>query len=424
MAKQGWSAEREFFRLMIVAGITLLIGLVGSALAVLPYAFARSFGLVLVTIVAGGTGGAAIGFLFGIPRVLTDANVGALATAADAGGVPSNGQGEESDGNDSNEVPTGRRLLASNSNLEQVSDWLTKIILGLGLTQLYKLNDFLLGFEDLVRSYVPPADRLTPLIATIMLIFAVLCGFLSMYLETRLVLSRIFNTVEAILANILRQKKEITVQKEEAEARARSLEDVVTNIAGDPSSSPVTLAAAADSLKSLVQSARAGSDLRSVAAQALAASGRTSEASELITSGDAATTRDQIAAMQVALYKNPPEGFEEVLSIAANLSSSDEARRSADYWFFQACAFGQQHHFLKEHGGTEEQLESARDNALDAARRCLAVDSSYRIRLLWLLYPDQSPIPTDDDLADFADDPDFRELVKPLQDPVAEAGKS
>src|SRR5438552_685547 len=63
--------------------------------------------------------GVVTGFLFGIPRVLQGTDSGAEATA---------------------HTPYQQRV---NTNLEQISDWLTKIIVGLGLVQLTKVPGYL-----------------------------------------------------------------------------------------------------------------------------------------------------------------------------------------------------------------------------------------------------------------------------------------
>ena len=62
---------------------------------------------------ASGALGGTVGFVFGVPRVLT-------------------GTGAET-----KRQTDGR--IESNSNLEQISDWLTKIVVGVGLTQLYQI---------------------------------------------------------------------------------------------------------------------------------------------------------------------------------------------------------------------------------------------------------------------------------------------
>jgi hypothetical protein len=380
-------ADRDFARLMITGCVLVGIALFGGLLAASKCGYLSSAGIIIVTLSAGLAGGAAIGFLFGIPRVLPNAELSVRSTADSS---PS-GKGSQTN--------SARRFLTSNSNLVEVSDWLTKIILGVSLTQIYRLNSLLAGFEALVADHAGPSDRGTPLAATILLVFATIAGFLAMYLETRFVVSRMFNSVERDL--------------ETAEALNSDYRSALMAMTDSPNTTPTMLAAAADSLKSAARSDSGHPEMRLVAAQALAASGRTSEASDLLSTRDLATVRGRISAMRVALYKLPPEGFREALEIAANLNSSPSARESADFWFLEAAAFGQEHHFLLRDNASESERKSTRDNALDAVRRCLSIDASYRRRLFWLLHPESSPTPSDDDLADFAGDPDFEAQVGP-----------
>jgi hypothetical protein len=80
-------------------------------------------------------------------------------------------------------------VLATNSNLDQVSDWLTKILVGLGLIQLGAIADGVDGLGTSVASALgdgPSAQTF----ALSVLIYASVDGFIVAYLWTRLVLSR------------------------------------------------------------------------------------------------------------------------------------------------------------------------------------------------------------------------------------------
>ena len=407
-----------------------MLALIAVGLTILPSIALQSLGILIATMVTGCAGGAAVGFLFGIPRVLSGAGTSSAVVAAPVT-VPASASGGDDAPGGAVPQQTGHQLLASNSNLEQASDWLTKIILGVGLTQFYEINNALFRFEALIQSHVASDNQLTPVVAAIIMVFSVIGGFMTMYLETRLVLSRIFNSVEQDLQLQLQLQLRQAIRdrdfaKEEqalAQSRADDLETSVKTIADAPSNSATTLAPAAESLKSAASSDKASPELKSIAAQALAASGRPDEASDLIPQGKGASAKDRISAMQVALYKPAPDGFGETLKIAGELSGSPEAKGNADYWFYQAAAFGQQHHFVLTTAADDDQraaaLTSARNNALDCARRCVQIDSDYELRIFWLMEPAVSPTPTDDDLVDFVDDAEFLALVHP---PAGNAG--
>lgn len=120
--------------------------------------------------------GATVGFLFAIPRTL---------------------QGERS-----GSKPTSLRSdydFEVNTNLEQISDWLTKIIVGIGLVQLTKVPGSIAQLATFVSyAYSPPAP---PGLITAMLLYFASCGFLMGYLWTRLFLTLEFSRADKAARN-------------------------------------------------------------------------------------------------------------------------------------------------------------------------------------------------------------------------------
>lgn len=133
--------------------------------------------------------GALVGFLFGIPKV----------------GTP-----------EKNNEKTAQARLVPNTNLEQISDWLTKIIVGLGLVQLNKLPAAMLRFTAATR----PAFHLWADSAPLgVAIYFPVLGFVSGWLITRLYLSGL----------ILRADVQLTEQSPETkQAIAAVQESIVT----------------------------------------------------------------------------------------------------------------------------------------------------------------------------------------------------
>lgn len=237
--------------------------------------------------------------------------------------------------------PTGRRLLKSNANLERVSDWLTTMIVGVALTQVLNIGEGLAQFQEFLRGFSAkcdgqiscPTDALVTA-GPILLIAGVGVGFLFMYLYTRLVLTAVFNSVEGGLENLSR----------EASANVLSF-----------------------------QAPRAG---RVAAAKPMDHPAMSVEAA--------------LQMMFAALYEDEPAGFTKALNIAGVLSNSNATTR-ADYWFYQAAAFGQQlNHLVDPESKLDEDkplpvlssdARSALDNAIDAAQRAIRIDPAYKVRL-------------------------------------------
>ena len=120
--------------------------------------------------------GALFGFLFAIPRVLAsdDEPQPGAATAAGA---------------------TRGWRHQPNSNLEQISDWLTKILLGAGLTQIGTLDEQL----ALLAAYLGPALGGKPAsgpFAAVLVIGTSTAGFITGYLFTRTRLAQAFKSAD------------------------------------------------------------------------------------------------------------------------------------------------------------------------------------------------------------------------------------
>ena len=144
---------------------TIPVAIVAALVVVLVYGESRQKVVTLLLISGAATViGVLIGFLFGIPRV-------AVRPAATA---PGDGEGS---------TPA----LETNTNLEHISDWLTKIIVGVSLVQA---DEIVMRFDsmldELARMQLPK-----PLMGGITLFFLI-SGFLNGYLWTRLILTRYF----------------------------------------------------------------------------------------------------------------------------------------------------------------------------------------------------------------------------------------
>src|SRR5262249_8486891 len=119
-------AQKFINRYLIISEVVLIgfpLAVLGIYCAELPAGGWMAFGAAAMVSAASSLSGALLGFLFGIPRALSaDAEI----------------RSREQD----------RRLIA-NTNLEQVSDWLTKIIVGATLVQLGNLAR---SFSELATS--------------------------------------------------------------------------------------------------------------------------------------------------------------------------------------------------------------------------------------------------------------------------------
>ncbi|MDJ0898121.1 MAG: hypothetical protein QNJ55_04870 [Xenococcus sp. MO_188.B8] len=137
-----------------------------------------------------------IGFLFGIPRSTQAENTNPKISSRD-------GQTSEFKNN------TQNQRLQTNTNLQEISDWLTKMIVGIGLTQLYRVPSLLAALSNFLSEGFTDNQAMPTVIASSIVFFGS-CGFLSGYLMTRLFLASAF-----ALADELLDAEEYSIKSEE-----------------------------------------------------------------------------------------------------------------------------------------------------------------------------------------------------------------
>jgi hypothetical protein len=156
------------------------------------------------TLVACGSllSGALFGFLFGIPRAQTGAAQQPAATSpsttSPAGTASSQTAAPVAAASTAGaQAPaTQRSAFDVNTNLEQISDWLTKIIVGLGLINLEKFPAYLHDLATYFARSLGKEGSESVVLALIILFFV--CGFLLGYLLTRLFLARAFTRAQEL----------------------------------------------------------------------------------------------------------------------------------------------------------------------------------------------------------------------------------
>ncbi|GGV32440.1 hypothetical protein GCM10010495_56470 [Kitasatospora herbaricolor] len=169
----GGAAQLRAARRTAAAGM-LGVGLTGLLLFGLGRAHPlQALGGGLTVAGAAAVLGGALGFLFGVPRMRSGEQPG-----------PAGGPVRDS------YVP--------NTNLEQVSDWLTKVLLGVGLTQLGSLGARLHQLGAALAPALGGDPGAAPFAAALVLYFLVL-GFLAGWLATRLLLPRALSDADRAL---------------------------------------------------------------------------------------------------------------------------------------------------------------------------------------------------------------------------------
>jgi hypothetical protein len=175
------------------AGFLVIILCALSSSTVQQFLRLTSIGLLLAG--AFGLLGGLIGFLFGIPRSLQAPE-----------GVP---PGPAAPGSAAGSAREPAITYHPNTNLEQISDWLTKILVGVGLTQLTALPRYLKVLAAYLAPGFGPIEHPELLAIAIALYFSI-SGFLFGYLWTRLFLGGALR--EADLASLGEKLSELQRQ--------------------------------------------------------------------------------------------------------------------------------------------------------------------------------------------------------------------
>ncbi len=167
------NSQSQYLKAIILFfGITVGLGIVFTGLF---ESTLKSFSVGMLWLLACIMSGSGVGFLFGVPKVLQGSN-----PAADSGPQGS-----------------GSYRFVINTNLTEISDWLTKIIVGLGLVNLAKIPPYIQRTANCLAAGMNTASRDTALAFSYGLIVCYsILGFLFTYLITRLVLSKAFSEAD------------------------------------------------------------------------------------------------------------------------------------------------------------------------------------------------------------------------------------
>jgi tetratricopeptide (TPR) repeat protein len=381
-------------------------------------------GLTILVGAAAFAAGGFLGFLFGVPRV--------------------------SEGVANPKAPSGS--VVSNTNLEQVSDWLTKIVVGVTLVQFHQANDLLVMFRDQVDLAVggkPNGIHGAGLADCLVLVAASIAGFLAAYLKSKTDLMRAFmepmqnarTIIGQVIQDVLETSARDVLNRPTSEPDSTSKDAAAKLLQSTPPDTDdadllrllglsqavlKNFKAAAATLTKAIDAHQADGrapdpDLNGLAARALALAGETDHAQELTSPPPvsmAPLTRPQIeeglAYMFTQLYVR--EGYVQAIAAGERLQQDPEASKSGRLWLYLASAYGQLHAALLRAPNPDKKLvQDARDNALRVVGEALRLDRSGNLEVLRSLWnPSYANKPQgEDDLESLYDDAGFIQLLGP-----------
>lgn len=185
-----------------------------------------------------------IGFLFGIPKILQ---------------TPAKSETDET-----GSIPSYQQLV--NSNLTEISDWLTKIIVGLGLVNLTKIPPYLYAAAEILANGLT-APKTMPIDLALAFAYAIIIGFscfgfLFGYIGTRTYLAGLFsnadqNTLRALAYNAKETASQAQSALRKAELALSQPLDVDDNNTLTPEGKLAKLVDAYNHVRSTMQSGNA-----------------------------------------------------------------------------------------------------------------------------------------------------------------------
>lgn len=422
---------------VVILGKSVLVALaaVYVALAAAHACFPKTYsatGLVGTWALAGLSLGGTMGFLFGHPR------------------IESNG-----DKGEKGEPKSGLKAQSSTS-LDQINDWLTKAIVGVGLVEAKKILAYghSLATEvgkGLSGSSGTNADPLGYALASAILITFPLVGFVTSYLVTRTFVALALGRAEVALSGTVGAAAEIYVRNtlapedphdplakngankagEQAPAEIAQLGQLDLSQVSDPTQVlawakfKMSQGLDADAERGFTKAFNMpGTDNAEVALQA--ARSQEPEASNglqwaltayrNINASTDPTLKEQIynSLMFRLLYAGGDRNIADVIRYGEEYVADPTNKTSGAILVNLACAYGQKAGKLDKAG---EEFKKARARALDCVQKALAESSGWKPRLALLYHPDapekikDPSLKEENDLEVFHPDPDFERLL-------------
>jgi hypothetical protein len=417
LKNKDFGAIFDWFSAYFFAGAILsMLFVVAAAVPSKGWDAVRIVGLSFMFACACTVCGWLLGLLFGIPRTLSRPQAAPLpGPAAGAGGAGNSG-------------PAASSPNRVNTNLEDVSDWLTKTLVGVGLTQLYFVPHYIWQSADKLNKAGFMWDGPGQLLAVALFLYFAPGGFWLGYIGTRTILTKLFDSLEGPTAEVvntaLSEPLKIDVQGKidpsttpkthSADAALLALPLSALNTSrelaawGAAKARNNDLESATVALQQATQSDPSDPQAKQALATVYTAQSRKTEAQKVLQGQD----QDNEVGLFVALYQDPPAGFTRAIQIGSRLEKRPDAETNLNLHVWLACAYGQQHAFATANNDSGL-AEEARKNVVREIEIAVGIDAQKAKPLLRAFWQAQSGA-TDNDLASIPqDDSDLKRLLLP-----------
>lgn len=206
--------DDALWRMMFVVGAGCAVIVIYALVHPLGFS-AHVLSVALMSAGAALLAGGLLGFLFGIPHTREN-------DSPKSNGKPTDNDNEQ-------EGDTLTSSYSANTSLEQISDWLTKIIVGIGLVQFNAIQARLTAMASHIAEGLGEKDGALAFALAILIYFSI-CGFVFGFLWARLYLKRWFALADT---RLLRARLTRLERRQRADARALGLIHQLLNPGAD-----------------------------------------------------------------------------------------------------------------------------------------------------------------------------------------------
>jgi hypothetical protein len=386
-------------------------------------------------------GGWLVGLLFGVPRTVvrldTDAAAAPAAPAAPSTpATPASGQEQAAAaGVTPPAAPAASPAVARartpatgvNTNLTDISDWLTKTIVGVGLTQLYQAPHFFWRVAGRINDFGFQWDGHGQVLALALFIYFAAGGFWCGYVATRTVLTELLNQIDGVdrdPSQTALSLAELTlgysggIEPAPPGSLLERADAALLSVPRESLTSPLQIAAwgaaqaragrlviARSALETVHSMVPGDPTYRQLLAKVYSALGDRKDAQQL--------GPDPWLEVFNALYEPPPQGFMRAIEKGEALSAREkqDGVKSASLHLWLACAYGQKYAYQKQTSASADELAATKERALAESKAAIEIDPAVlpTLQSVW----DAPEGTVDNDLTAFKDDDDFKKLLGP-----------
>lgn len=418
--------KRNFIIIFYSLSVITLIGLILTSIW-----FQQYWNLGLMWGLACFLSGLLIGFIFGLPKIIQD-----------------------NTSNHTNDNSKDHYKQIVNKSLEEISDWLTKIIVGLGLVNLKKIPEYIQSLSIWITCHWEANCNVYSNYMAAEIIVFVILGFFFGYLGTRLIVSGMFKEadnsnfdipykdIEAIGKqndNVISPEDNLNnnpIEYEKMDSLYKSVQKIInTPLSQLTEIKDIILWAKVQLSRNDYQRAYTAysilldliptdAEVRFNYAFTLSRiePQNTTKIIDALEMAKSLIKHDtsEITIMNIYLslsyynlYLQAPDGFMKTIRIVDEFKKKYSTFLSAGLIVNLAAAFGQQYLFYKEYDKADDlSLEQIKIRCLDACKEAISIDQNSidSIKKMMLKnYPNKNP--EDNDLEVFENDNDFRTIL-------------